>query len=181
MSTHVNSKGKILPTRKKKSPQRRIEPMTLHQAGQQGQHTTNRTIPTPFSASELQHQVFLGWPRFLLPCGLRVRAPHVVQVTGSWRMCLIHLHCLWKISSAGCCCMVHTGSVTEASLYDIMIFITVWQFGHLLWSHILAIIYKATYWPSSIKPHTGHLLQSHTLAICVCLCSQHSPSMTWSL
>ena len=39
--THVNFKGKILSTGKK-SPQRRIEPMTLRQAGQRAQHTTNQ-------------------------------------------------------------------------------------------------------------------------------------------
>ena len=38
--THVNSKRKI-PYTGKNSPQRRIEPWTLHQAGQRAQHTTN--------------------------------------------------------------------------------------------------------------------------------------------
>ena len=39
--THVNSKGKIPSTGKKKSPQITIEPTTLHQAGQQTQHANN--------------------------------------------------------------------------------------------------------------------------------------------
>ena len=39
--THFNSKGKIPSTGKKNSPQRRIEPTTLHPAGQRAQHTTN--------------------------------------------------------------------------------------------------------------------------------------------
>ena len=38
--THVNSKGKMPSTEKKKTPQRRVEPTTLHQAGQRAQHTT---------------------------------------------------------------------------------------------------------------------------------------------
>ena len=38
--THVYSNGKLLSTGKK-SPQRRIEPTTLHQAGQRAQDTTN--------------------------------------------------------------------------------------------------------------------------------------------
>ena len=38
--THFNSKRKILSTGKN-CPQRRIEPKTLHQAGQWAQHTTN--------------------------------------------------------------------------------------------------------------------------------------------
>ena len=40
--THVNSKRKILSSpSEKNSPQRRIEPMALHPAGQGAQHTTN--------------------------------------------------------------------------------------------------------------------------------------------
>ena len=38
--THINTKGKM-PSTGKKSPQRRMEPTTLHQAGQRAQHTTN--------------------------------------------------------------------------------------------------------------------------------------------
>ena len=49
--THVNSKGKILCTGKKKSPQRRIEPTTLHQAGQRAQHTTNELFWPPSNAN----------------------------------------------------------------------------------------------------------------------------------
>ena len=44
---HVNSKGKIPSTGKKKSPQRRIEPTALHQAGQRAQHTTNELFRPP--------------------------------------------------------------------------------------------------------------------------------------
>ena len=39
--THVNSKGKN-PLYQKNSPQRRIKPTMLHQAGQRAQHTTNK-------------------------------------------------------------------------------------------------------------------------------------------
>ena len=39
--THVNSKGKIPSTGGKNLPQRRIEPTTLHRAGQRARHTTN--------------------------------------------------------------------------------------------------------------------------------------------
>ena len=39
--THVNSNEKIPSFGKKSSPQRRIEPTTMHQAGQLAQHTTN--------------------------------------------------------------------------------------------------------------------------------------------
>ena len=39
--TQVNSKGKI-PSTAKNSPQRRIEPTTLHQVGQRAQQTTNK-------------------------------------------------------------------------------------------------------------------------------------------
>ena len=39
--THVNSKGKKNPLYRTNSPQRRIEPTTLHQVGQRAQHTTN--------------------------------------------------------------------------------------------------------------------------------------------
>ena len=42
--THVNFKGKIPSTGKKKSPQRRIESTTLHQAGQRAQDTTSELI-----------------------------------------------------------------------------------------------------------------------------------------
>ena len=35
------------PLLEKNSPQRRIEPTTLHQAGQPAQHTTKQTIPAP--------------------------------------------------------------------------------------------------------------------------------------
>ena len=42
--THVNSNGKI-PSMGKNPPQRRTEPMTLHNAGHQAQHTTNWAIP----------------------------------------------------------------------------------------------------------------------------------------
>ena len=42
VQTHVNSKGKI-------SSQRRIEPTTLHQAGQRAQHTTNKLFQAPDS------------------------------------------------------------------------------------------------------------------------------------
>ena len=46
--THANSKGKNPLYRKKNSPQRRIDPTTLHQAGQRAQHTTNqRASPAP--------------------------------------------------------------------------------------------------------------------------------------
>ena len=44
--THVNSKGKI-PSTWKNSPQRRIEPTTLHQAGQRAQYTTNELFRSP--------------------------------------------------------------------------------------------------------------------------------------
>ena len=44
--THVNSKVKN-PVYQKNSPQRRIEPTTLHQAEQRAQHTTNWAIPAP--------------------------------------------------------------------------------------------------------------------------------------
>ena len=44
--THVNSKGKI-PSTGKNSPQRRIEPKTLHQAGQRAQDTTNELFRPP--------------------------------------------------------------------------------------------------------------------------------------
>ena len=46
--THVNSKGKI-PCTGKNSPQRRIKPVTLHQAGQRAQHTTNELVRPTFS------------------------------------------------------------------------------------------------------------------------------------
>ena len=46
--THANSKGKI-PSTGKKSPQRKIEPTTLHQAEQRAQHTSNWAIPAPIS------------------------------------------------------------------------------------------------------------------------------------
>ena len=46
--THVNSKGKN-PLYRKNSPQRRIEPTTLHYAGQRAQHTTNELFPTLIS------------------------------------------------------------------------------------------------------------------------------------
>ena len=36
------------PLFRKNSPQRRIEPMTLHQAGQRAQHTTNKLSRPPF-------------------------------------------------------------------------------------------------------------------------------------
>ena len=44
--THVNSKGKNALYRKK-IPQRRIEPKTLHQAGQGAQHITNELFRPP--------------------------------------------------------------------------------------------------------------------------------------
>ena len=44
--THVNSKGKISSTGKN-SPQRRIKPTTLHQAGQRAQHTANELFRPP--------------------------------------------------------------------------------------------------------------------------------------
>ena len=40
-------------TLREKSPQRRIEPTTLHQAGQRAQHTTNWASPAPLQASKL--------------------------------------------------------------------------------------------------------------------------------
>ena len=44
--THFNSKGKI-PCTRKKSPQRRIEPTTPHQAGQQAQLPTSYFVAPP--------------------------------------------------------------------------------------------------------------------------------------
>ena len=48
--THVNSKGKITSTGKN-SPQGRIEPTTLHQAGQRAQDTANEVIQPCFLIS----------------------------------------------------------------------------------------------------------------------------------
>ena len=45
--THVNSMGKI-PSTGKNYPQRRIEPTTLQQAGQQAHHTTNELFRTAY-------------------------------------------------------------------------------------------------------------------------------------
>ena len=45
--SHVNSKGKIPSTGEKKYPQRRMEPTTLHQAGQRARHTTNELFRPP--------------------------------------------------------------------------------------------------------------------------------------
>ena len=56
---------------RKNSPQRRIEPTTLCQAGQRAQHTTNWTIPTPSSVMTLKKiatEIFNT-----LPCGQRAR------------------------------------------------------------------------------------------------------------
>ena len=50
--THVNSKGKI-PFTPKNSPQRRIKPTMLHQAGQRAQHTTNELCRPPVCFWEL--------------------------------------------------------------------------------------------------------------------------------
>ena len=41
------------PLPKKNVPQRRIEPMTLHQAGQQAQHTTNELFRPPLTYSQV--------------------------------------------------------------------------------------------------------------------------------
>ena len=51
--THVNSKEKISSTGKK-SPQRRMEPTTLRQAGQRAQHTTNELNTLPTSSTHYQ-------------------------------------------------------------------------------------------------------------------------------
>ena len=47
VKTQANSMGKIPSTGK--NPQRSIEPMTLHPAGQQAKHTTNQQFPPPLS------------------------------------------------------------------------------------------------------------------------------------
>ena len=57
--TQVNSKGKSLPPPPPSLtgrilPQRRIEPTTLHQAGQQAQHTTNELFRPPRSGANFQ-------------------------------------------------------------------------------------------------------------------------------
>ena len=56
--THVNSKGKN-PLYRKTFPERKIEPTTLHQAGQRAQHTTNELFRPPHSiviVTHSQHQ-----------------------------------------------------------------------------------------------------------------------------
>ena len=58
------------------------------------------------SASRSRRQAFLGWSRFLLPCGFQVKSWGVIQVSGFWRVCPIHLQHLWRISSSAACCLV---------------------------------------------------------------------------
>ena len=70
--THVNSKGKIPSTGKKNSPQRRIEPTTLHQTGQRAQHTTSELLR----------------PRETFPSGVHVRAFELGRGLSKVRPCI---------------------------------------------------------------------------------------------
>ena len=63
--THVNCKEKITSTGKK-SPQRRIEPTTLHQAGQQAQHTTNELFRPPVTVPNSSKACCLNLVTWLL-------------------------------------------------------------------------------------------------------------------
>ena len=47
-------------------PLRRIEPTTLHQAGQRAQHTTNRAIPAPASITNSETFIIYRSPRLAL-------------------------------------------------------------------------------------------------------------------
>ena len=49
----LTPRQKIPSTGEKKSPQRRIEPTTLHQAGQRAQHTTNELFRPQLVASNM--------------------------------------------------------------------------------------------------------------------------------
>ena len=64
VTTHVNSKGKF-PSTGKNSPQRRIEPAALYQAGQRAQHTNQgASYPGP----ERSYKWLLVTLAFVCPC-----------------------------------------------------------------------------------------------------------------
>ena len=58
--THVKSKEKI-PSTWKNSPQRRIKPTVLHQAGQQAQHTTNKLLRPPVTLPNFQNSYWYSF------------------------------------------------------------------------------------------------------------------------
>ena len=74
VKNHVNTQGKSrLP--EKQSPQRRIEPTTLHQVGQRTQHTTNELCRPPICASNGPSVDFVSLAALKVWHGQRTRTP----------------------------------------------------------------------------------------------------------
>ena len=65
--THVNSNGKT-PSTEQNSPQRRIEPMSLHQVGQRTQHTVNELFRSPPGGNDTAGTMVFVYSPCLLAC-----------------------------------------------------------------------------------------------------------------